>query len=494
MKDNIKNIFDNAIEDGGDTNIEAEKIQNTVMKRLGKQAMDNLKVSETEETVKPVFVTAPKRNGRRTAFKIAAGVTAACLGITAVSLGAADILNKNRVSALSEGTSESEESVNSDTTQQLIRNSEFRVLDGTKINLDFGLNDISVHFNNTDAFNIIEERAGRLYLLDSVMTINDKEEDKDITDSIGRDTPFTRCFLNEDESVVEHILAVGGDISGNDYGYAIMSNLFNGDWTLVGKFSGEVPQLPDDDFDSGKPQWLMNAVKLAEKEHSAVFNKITHETIANVGDEFKAQEENVPQEENTQQEENIPIVNCVPDMSNYSYSHHILENPDVEFCLLDGTLVQYSEEQNVVSQTGSSNKNFLISYKDGRLYYTGNGENRDITDIISYDNYFWTTYINSVTGLTHYVIVGGSVKDKEFEYVDLFRLREGNDNWETSTCCFFEADKYAENAAVGEDDFIHQSKWRDSLQQRIYDFLYEKYSADGFANMGGGATFVDLSE
>lgn len=84
----IKKMFDNAVESGINTDIEAGRIKNNVMERLNKQAKSSLKLSDGAETVKPLYVTESTKKLSRSPLIIAAAATAAvCLGITAVSAG-----------------------------------------------------------------------------------------------------------------------------------------------------------------------------------------------------------------------------------------------------------------------------------------------------------------------------------------------------------------------------------------------------------------------
>ena len=82
----IKNIFDTAAQSASNADVNIEKIQKTVMERLGKQTNGSFKPSALEETVEPVFVTPPSKSFRKAPVFIAAAA-AACLGLTAVSTG-----------------------------------------------------------------------------------------------------------------------------------------------------------------------------------------------------------------------------------------------------------------------------------------------------------------------------------------------------------------------------------------------------------------------
>ncbi|MCM1298439.1 MAG: hypothetical protein NC203_04755 [Firmicutes bacterium] len=514
MKDNdIKKVFADAI-DGGSTNINTEKIQNTVMERLGKQARDNLKLADTEETVSPVFVTAPKKNSRSTVLKITAGAAAACLGLTAVSVGFANGFGSSQITALSEGgadgeivsdiqTDVSDISDISDTSEDNavdggdseyakspVSNTAFSFLDGTTVRHDYISN--STSFDTSATYDILKEDTGRLYLLFSEIAKHgdgDDLSDMDLTDYIDSDTPYTSTFTfnpdnvdgnvlyapNKHGDILEHIFAVGGDVGSNDYGYAILSKIrYTDDWTLIGKFSGNAPQLPNGESDSGKPQWLINAVKKVQEDYpDEVINVKAEEISENV--DFKAE---------------IPVVNCVPDMSDYSYNKRLYENPDVEFCLLDGTLVQCVEEENMISCTSSMNPNYPICSRDGKLYYTGNGTKENITDIISDGGYFVTSYINSVTGFTHYIIVGGDLENNDYGYIDLYKLSEDGMRWETSYTTHCGELKNALESDSGSLLDAYRNNWFGSIEKKISKTLEASYPG---TIIGGGGGTVDFS-
>lgn len=88
MRDNdIRKIFDSAAEENTNSEIDAEKIQDTVMERLGKRQSGNISFYESEDTekrIEPVFVTAPAKKSHKWAVMVSAAA-AVCLAVTAVS-------------------------------------------------------------------------------------------------------------------------------------------------------------------------------------------------------------------------------------------------------------------------------------------------------------------------------------------------------------------------------------------------------------------------
>lgn len=270
MKDNdIKKIFDSAIESDADTDINAEKIQNTVMERLGKQAGDNLKLSDSEKTVEPVFVTVPVKKSRK-APAIIAAAAAVCLGITAVSTGFFGI--RSNLSTLTNDTSDTAEqteavqgyiaaetpdetkaadNIGEEITQSEeteiekpsenpeeipavsyeswednigkeypLKNNCFTLLDGTKVVV--GEDIISGSLDHEKADWLISEDNGRVYYW------NGKEK-KDITDFMSTETPYIDSYENE-ESGLTHYVVIGGDVDSGKYGYAEMFATHERSW------------------------------------------------------------------------------------------------------------------------------------------------------------------------------------------------------------------------------------------------------------------------
>lgn len=69
-------------------------------------------------------------------------------------------------------------------------------------------------------------------------------------------------------------------------------------------------------------------------------------------------------------------------------------------------------------------------YQDGRLYFTGNGENRDITEEISPEMPYIYTYSDEY-GLTHYMAVGYSDSLENFGIYEFLREKgEEQQTWE----------------------------------------------------------------
>lgn len=317
MKDNdIKKMFDNAIESDADTDINMEKIQNTVMERLGKRAEDNLKLSESGETVEPIFVTAPAKKFRKAPVFIAAAA-AACLGITAVSTGFFGI--HSNLSALPGDTSDTAEqtvlsepeavteaiqeytateapdeteaadnigetitqsedaeievkepeetpAVSYESIEEWIgeayplKNNSFILLDGTKIVVEEDR--VSGYHDSATANSLLSENNGRVYYW------NGKEK-KDITDLMSTETPYIDSYENE-ESGLTHYIVIGGDVASGKYGYAELFATHEREWhfTSVRNRMEFASETEDQQWDHEMLNMFSNLVGTAIKQIS----------------------------------------------------------------------------------------------------------------------------------------------------------------------------------------------------------------------------------
>ena len=72
----------------------------------------------------------------------------------------------------------------------------------------------------------------------------------------------------------------------------------------------------------------------------------------------------------------------------------------------------------------------FAALRDGRLYYTCNGEERDITDQVTEEQPFYHSYVDGY-GLTHYRAVGFSGSIENFGiYEFIRRVEDGQQSWE----------------------------------------------------------------
>lgn len=82
---------------------------------------------------------------------------------------------------------------------------------------------------------------------------------------------------------------------------------------------------------------------------------------------------------------------------------------------------QHSEDGEITGIMGvDTESEGFAQYRDGHLYFTGNGENLDITEDIREDAPFYYTYVDSY-GLTHYMAVGYSGSLENFGIYEFIR-------------------------------------------------------------------------
>ena len=266
MRDNdIRKIFDSAMEENTNTEINAEKIQDTVMERLGKRQGSNISFYEAEDMenrVEPIYVTSPAKRSHKWAAAAVSAAAAACLAITAVSTNFFGI--GNNLTAMTgdeadtsdqsdipetEGESETQEETEAETdtpeaaekpdekseatTYDLVfiqdppevpygsmeeymgnrlsvKNSNFTFLDGLEIRITdetVGTSDDTSKRNW-----LLSEEEGRVYFW------NGKEK-KDVTDLITIESPYVETYVNEGSGLTHYII-IGGDVGAGKYGYA----------------------------------------------------------------------------------------------------------------------------------------------------------------------------------------------------------------------------------------------------------------------------------
>lgn len=257
MRDNdIRKIFDRAVEENTDTDIDTEKIQNTVMERLGKRQNENISFYEAEDmenSVKPIIVTAPAKKSHKWAVVVFAAA-AACLAVTAVStnffgIGGNLVAMTGDVTDISEqsdipetegagetdvetGSPEYMETEKAEVTYDLEfiptspevpygsmeeymgnelpwKNSVIYLTDGVRIERT---DDTIKHSEGQKRDWLLSEKDGRVYFW------NGKEK-KDVTELINIETPYVESYVNE-YSGLTHYLILGGDVAAGKYGYA----------------------------------------------------------------------------------------------------------------------------------------------------------------------------------------------------------------------------------------------------------------------------------
>lgn len=154
---------------------------------------------------------------------------------------------------------------------------------------------------------------------------------------------------------------------------------------------------------------------------------------------------------------------------------------DYEVYLLDGTLVQRNTETGYMLFGQSIYSCKPIVKENERLYFTGGGIKQDITDHISADDYFVAYYVNPVTKLTHYFIVGGDLQEKYYGYIELFWLPDSNR-------AYYHFQYYTRIIMDHENDMPKSNTdWVDRTMQKISNRLKEKYPSLDIWDGGDGS-------
>ena len=180
-----------------------------------------------------------------------------------------------------------------------------------------------------------------------------------------------------------------------------------------------------------------------------------------------------------------PTIEEIQISSDNPYIQHHLPNSsldkpfDCATYLLDGTLVRHNSETGEMDF--STNVYTPITKENGRLYFTGDGKKRDITDRISSDDYFVVSYVNPITGLTHYFIVGGDLQAQYYGYIELFWLPNDNKN------AYFDYRFYTGEGNIFPD--IPNKDWLDRTLKEISDQLKGKKLLLDFIGDGSVSTF-----
>ena len=122
-------------------------------------------------------------------------------------------------------------------------------------------------------------------------------------------------------------------------------------------------------------------------------------------------------------------------------SHYVSD--DRSYVAVTGTITDKESGETMSGMSSSYDTGTTPQWMeetDGRLYFTGNGEHIDITDLISYDVPFTYIYTDAKQ-VTHYIAIGGVYDDPEKAYsigwFEFFRnapdsgevFQEGADRW-----------------------------------------------------------------
>lgn len=219
--------------------------------------------------------------------------------------------------------------------------------------------------------------------------------DVDVTDLIDESTPYIVKYENP-YSRQTHYIVVGGT---PDYcGYA---ELFE----MNGKWYQNVPeylksQALDSDMVPTTPEWLKTAYSsLGIEENRCIIDTLYY-----------------PSSENLSEKAAEAINQPLPEGKVLKEEFRLLDNCWVK-------LLTSADGNGAANHTISGNVGGPVPLKleNGRLYFTGNGENIDVTDEISSDKAYVYSYQHPERdNETHYFIIGGDVENYDYGYAEIY--------------------------------------------------------------------------
>lgn len=395
----IKTLFDQASYTEED-NVNTEEIKSDVLKKLSKTA--TIAPPQNEEGIKPVFV-AQKAKKFPTAKVITAAATAACLGVVSISTGFFGLAQAEQ-SPLSAGneiqeTTEAagDNTDNSDSKKYAPRFVPITLKDGDIVEIyDNTEPNTSSGGDSTNRKPILLERDGRVYY------IGDGEEE-DITGRFDSQTPLIIPYENKDSGLTHYII-IGGNITSGGYGYV---EIFKMSENLLHTSEAVHRNTPARFFSSylTETEWFKNAL-----EQLSDTLGIDPEKALSGGTEAQ--------------------FDFTGEWDLYELDHMNMEEPGKKCDFANNTFTLKDGTKMTIFSDGMSDRilnertSRIVQEKEGRLYYLGGEEPKDITDLISMDTPFVVSYENEGSGQTHYFAVGGNAATGEYGYVEMFKLRE----------------------------------------------------------------------
>lgn len=261
---------------------------------------------------------------------------------------------------------------------------EITLLNGDKIKLirsgDNPYNALEYHVTTND-FPIFSLENGRIFFIGN-------GEHIDITDSVSENSAYTYFYTHPDRNKMHCIVALG---TADSFEYA------------------EV--YPMDEDENGNLRWNAWAVITPGADYdllkSAVEGLLIDGSVTGISE--------------------VMVDAILKNTDEVSFDPLPAGETLVEeFHLLDNTLVRCAvkddDQHSHPTYMYSVDIIDIFSSEDGRLYFIGNGEHEDITDLISEDKAYVYSYIHPERNTVHYIIAGGGTDD--FGYAELFTAHE----------------------------------------------------------------------
>ncbi|MCM1055316.1 MAG: hypothetical protein NC394_07325 [Bacteroides sp.] len=417
----IGRIIESCTDKIENTGVDPEEVKSLVMARIEAENKGSRRESEeNEELVEPIFVTkAPKSKlGFKIAFTAAAAVcvTAAAVGVYSlrgnISAGSGESVSQPlEESEATASPIETEEGADIVLTEAAVSETEniltVRLLDGTSLVYDTEKNKETV--TEQGSTDIIELGVGCLWFIGNGEKIN-------ITEEAGGSSYYIYTYTNSG-SRTKHMVIVGNTADNPEQcGYVELYRIDGfqgGDWRAYGRscFAVNLDEPPEGMARSYR-QWVYDALdelglvaldlKTVESGEELEMSRVVY--ISGSA---------------------LPIFREIPSEAAQETSIEPLPEDKklvLEFNVLDNSLVRFAV--NNEGEGGYStymyhmNLTELFASEDGRIYFIGNGEHEDITDIIGEGGTYIYSYVHPERNTLHYLVAGG-VGDS-FGYAELF--------------------------------------------------------------------------
>ncbi|MBD5104035.1 MAG: hypothetical protein HDT47_04120 [Ruminococcaceae bacterium] len=328
---------------------------------------------------------------------------------------------------------------------------EITLLNGDKVKLirsgDNPYNALEYHVTTND-FPIFSLENGRIFFIGN-------GEHIDITDSVSENSAYTYFYTHPDRNIMHCIVACG---TADTFEYA------------------EV--YPMDEDENGNLRWNAWAVITPGADYdflkSAVEGLLINGSVTGISE---------------------VMVDAILKNTNEASFGPLPEGVTLqeEFNLLDGAPVRIGIDAKGINWVSLYNTDDIdiFSSENGKLYFIGNGEHEDITDLISEDKTYVYSYIHPERNTVHYIIAGGNIDD--FGYAELFTVNEAKRSWYLHGCNCFNVERFElDPGEMTESDYYNEIIELEKLG------AYKPWVSDAMAELdiptpAGGGSEKDFS-
>lgn len=287
-----------------------------------------------------------------------------------------------------------------ETAPILLKSDKFTLLDGAEVVYDYDEDKFTFHSDINETKWLVMGDNGRVYFYGN----GGKEED--ITDIISTGKPYITSYKNG-KSGVTHYIAVGGDPSIGDYGYAEFFEWSKGNW-----YYWHINTPAAEEYASKAPQWLDKAMeKLSNGSEDCDFDGYSI---------FEDLDNALPPSDFTAMKNDFRYGEIYGKKLEQLFDSM---TPTDTTTLYDGsTLKEYTDDKGVtVTLLDRRNAADILTLENGRLFLNLNGEKTDITDKISREEPYIVKAENPYTNSTHYIAIGGEPKENGWGCVEIYK-------------------------------------------------------------------------